>query len=82
MTQAPEDDCYQRRENNEILHSIQLVLHRAYCHNCRPLSGLECDEKQDPNEQDGYDADGEGNEEPDSPRWAWMHVLECDDVLR
>ena len=43
---------------------------------------MEGDKEEYPDEENGDDADGEGDEEPDAPARLGSHVLEGDDVLR
>ena len=46
------------------------------------FAGLESDQEEYPDEKDGDDADGKGDEEPDAPARLGAHVLKGDDVLR
>ena len=82
MGNAPKHYCDQRDDTDEPLHSAELVFHRPYRHNRRPFAGLERNQKEYPDEQDGDDADGERDKKPDTPTRLRSHVLESDDVLR
>ena len=81
MGHAPEDNGHDGDAADKPLHARELVLHRPDRHDGGASSGLEGDEEEDPDEENGDDADGEGDEEPDAPAGLRPHVLEGDDVL-
>ena len=82
MGYAPKDYSYDGDSANEPLYAGELVSHRPYWYDGGAFSGLKGDKEEYPNEEDGDDADGESDEEPDTPAGLGAHVLECDNVLR
>lgn len=82
MRHAPKYYSYDGNSANKPLYAGELVLHRPYWHDGGTFSGLEGDKEEYPDEEDGDNADGESDEEPDTPARLRAHVLECDNVLR
>ncbi len=78
---APEHDCEDSDAADEPLHAGEFVLDGADGHNGGAFAGLEGDKEEEPDEEDGDDADGQGDKEPDAPAWLGTHVLEGNDVL-
>ena len=81
MAYAPEDYGDDGDYADEVLFAAEFIFHWSYGDDGGTLSRLKGDEEQDPDEEDGNDADGEGDEEPDTPTGLRAHVLQGDDVL-
>lgn len=75
VAETPEQNCNDGDDGDEPLNSGELVFHRADRDDGRVAAGAESDEQQYPDEQDGDDADGQGDEEPDAPAGLRGHVL-------
>ena len=82
MGDTPKYYSHDGDQANEPLYAGELVLHRSYRHDGGVSSWVEGDKEEYPDEQNGDDANGEGDEEPDAPARLGSHVLEGDDVLR
>ena len=82
MCHTPKDDGHDGDSANEPLYACEFVLHWPYRHDGGASSWLEGDKEEYPDEENGDDADGEGDEEPDAPARLRSHVLEGDYVLR
>ena len=82
VADAPEHYGRERHEADEPLHAGELVFHGPDRDDCGALAWLEGYEEEEPDSEDGEDADWEGDEEPGAPAGLWVHVLEGDDVLR
>ena len=78
---APEDDGDHGDAADEPLDAGEFVLHRTDGHDGGASAGPEGHQEQDPDQEDGDDADRKGDEEPSAPAWLWAHVLEGDNVL-
>ena len=75
MTQAPKHDRHHRHNGDEPLDPGEFIFHRADGNDGGVSPWLEGDEEEKPDEEDGDDADGEGDEEPDAPPRLRRHVL-------
>ena len=81
MGKTPEDDSHDGDAADKPLDPGELVLHRPDGDDSRVAAWLEGEEEEEPDEEDGYDADGQRDEEPDAPPGLWSHVLQGDEVL-
>lgn len=75
MRDAPEDYRAEGDGADEPLHAGEAVLHGPDGDDGRAFPWLEGDEEEDPDEENGDDADGEGDEEPGAPAGLGLHVL-------
>lgn len=82
MAKAPEDDCDEGGQSDEPLGAGEAVFDGADGHDCGAAAGFEADEQDNPDCENGQDAHGDGDEEPCSPADCWVHVFQCNDVLR
>ena len=69
VARTPERDGRQRNNGYEPLDAGEFVFHGSYGHDCGIPAWLESHEEQDPDQEDGDDADWKRNEEPDAPAW-------------
>jgi hypothetical protein len=81
MTDAPEYDGDEGDDGDEPLDSSKAVLHRPDGHDRGVAARAESDEEKNPDQNNRDDADWECDEEPDTPAWCRVHVLESDQVL-
>lgn len=81
MRHAPERNGGEGDEGDKVLDSGEAIIHWADGDDGGSFPGLKGDEEEDPDEEDGNYADGEGDEEPHQPAGNGVHVLQGDDVL-
>ncbi len=79
---APENDSADGDAADKPLDAGKLVLHRSDRDDSSAFAGLKRDEKEDPYENDGDDADWQGDKEPGAPTRFRLHILQGDYVLR
>lgn len=79
---TPKDYSHNGDPANEPLYTSESVLHGSDWYDGGPLSGLEGDKEEYPDEENGDDTNGESDEEPDTPARLGTHVLKCNNVLR
>lgn len=82
MGDAPQSDCDERDDGDEPLDAGEAVFHAPDWHDRGSSAGVKGDQEQSPDQKDRDDADGERDEEPDSPGRLGVHVQEGDEVLR
>lgn len=81
MRNAPEDDGANGNAADEPLHAGEFVLYWADGDDGGVLAGLEGGQEEEPDQQDGNDADGEGNKKPRAPAGFRAHIFKGDDIL-
>lgn len=72
---APERDGGECDGADKPLHASEAVFHVSDGHDGRAFARLEGDEEENPDQEDGDDADGQGDEEPGTPAGFGFHVL-------
>lgn len=82
MANTPKHDCQKSDESDEVLNSGEAVFHGPNRNDGGVAARTECEQEKNPDQDDGNDADGKGDEEPNAPSWRGVHVLESDQVLR
>ena len=81
MRDAPQHNGGDGNPADEPLHPGKFILHRADGDDGGVFPGLEGSEKEKPDEEDGKNADGNGDEEPAAPARFGPHVLYGDYIL-
>ena len=81
VAQAPENDSRDRDDGDEPLDPREAVSHWSDSDDGGVAARAEGREEEEPDEEDGYYADGESDEKPDAPAGWGLHILEGDEVL-
>lgn len=79
--ETPQEDSYKGSDSDEPLNTGELVLDGTDWHDSCALARVEGDQEEDPDRENRKNADREGDEEPATPTWRGVHVLESNDVL-
>ena len=82
MANAPKNNGSDCDDTDEPLGCRESISDWSNGHDGGVAAGLECDEQQNPNENNGNDADRECNEKPNAPGRLWGHILKGDEILR
>ena len=81
MSNTPQNNSNNRDNADEPLNSGEFVFHRPNRNDGSTFTWLERNKKQEPYQENGNDADGESNKEPNTPARLRAHVLEGNDIL-
>lgn len=82
MTGAPKSDGGETNDRDKPLPNGELFSHCPDRYDSCALARLESEQQQEPDAQNGENADGDDDEEPLPPCWRWLHEAEGHDVLR